>query len=79
MTEAHNDPGAVRAFVSSTFRDMHAERDEMVTVVEPELRERLSWLELHFELVDLRWMVPGATEHVLTETLPRQKDRIRRQ
>ncbi|MBN2560004.1 MAG: DUF4062 domain-containing protein [Phycisphaerae bacterium] len=28
----------IRVFVSSTFRDMHAERDHLVTVVFPELR-----------------------------------------
>jgi len=30
----------VRVFISSTFRDMHAERDCLVRVVFPELRER---------------------------------------
>jgi len=30
----------IRVFISSTFRDMHAERDHLVTVVFPELRER---------------------------------------
>jgi hypothetical protein len=28
----------IRVFISSTFRDMHAERDHLVTVVFPELR-----------------------------------------
>jgi hypothetical protein len=31
----------VRVFTSSTFRDMHAERDYLVKVVFPALRERL--------------------------------------
>jgi hypothetical protein len=48
----------VRLFVSSTFRDMHAERDHLVTTVFPELRERLSRLGLDFYDVDLRWGVP---------------------
>ena len=30
----------VRVFISSTFRDMHAERDHLVRIVFPELRER---------------------------------------
>jgi len=30
----------VRIFISSTFRYMHAERDHLVKVVFPELRER---------------------------------------
>lgn len=48
----------VRVFVSSTFRDMHAERDHLVTVVFPELRERVERLGLAFYDVDLRWGVP---------------------
>jgi WD40 repeat protein len=48
----------IRIFISSTFRDMHAERDELVTVVFPELRERLDALELDLFDVDLRWGVP---------------------
>lgn len=48
----------VRIFISSTFRDMHAERDHLVTVVFPELRERLERLNLEFYDVDLRWGVP---------------------
>jgi len=31
----------VRVFISSTFRDMHVERDQLVRVVFPELRQRL--------------------------------------
>jgi hypothetical protein len=38
----------VRVFISSTFRDMHAERDHLVTVVFPELRERVEQLGLEF-------------------------------
>jgi len=49
----------VRVFISSTFRDMHAERDHLVTVVFPELRERLERLGLDFFDVDLRWGVPA--------------------
>src|ERR1700733_6087185 len=48
----------VRVFISSTFRDMHAERDHLVTVVFPELRERVEKLGLEFFDVDLRWGVP---------------------
>ncbi|KAB2641417.1 MAG: DUF4062 domain-containing protein [Verrucomicrobia bacterium] len=49
----------VRVFISSTFRDMHAERDHLVTVVFPELRERVERLGLEFFDVDLRWGVPS--------------------
>ena len=37
---------------------MHAERDQLVTVVFPELRQRLERLRLDFSDVDLRWGVP---------------------
>ncbi len=49
----------VRIFVSSTFRDMHAERDHLVRFVFPELRERCAKRQLHLVDVDLRW---GVTE-----------------
>jgi hypothetical protein len=48
----------VRVFISSTFRDMHAERDHLVAAVFPELRQRLDRLGLEFYDVDLRWGVP---------------------
>jgi WD40 repeat protein len=48
----------VRIFVSSTFRDMHSERDHLVRVVFPELRERLEALHIRLIDVDLRWGVP---------------------
>ena len=50
---------SVRVFISSNFRDMHAERDHLVTVVFPELRERVEQLGLEFFDVDLRWGVPA--------------------
>ena len=49
----------VRVFISSTFRDMHAERDYLVRVVFPELRERCAKRQLHLVDMDLRW---GVTE-----------------
>jgi len=49
----------IRVFISSTFRDMHAERDHLVKVVFPELRERCEKRRLHLIDVDLRW---GVTE-----------------
>jgi hypothetical protein len=45
--------------MSSTFRDMQAERDHLVTVVFPELHERIEELGLEFFDVDLRWGVPA--------------------
>jgi telomerase protein component 1 len=47
----------VRVFISSTFRDMHAERDHLVKVVFPALRERLEKHRIHLVDIDLRWGV----------------------
>jgi nephrocystin-3 len=47
----------VRVFISSTFRDMQAERDHLVKVVFPALRERLEPYRVHLIDVDLRWGV----------------------
>ncbi|XP_049888722.1 telomerase protein component 1 isoform X1 [Epinephelus moara] len=49
----------VRVFVSSTFRDMHAERDILVRSVFPELRRRAASHCLYLQEVELRW---GVTE-----------------
>ena len=49
----------VRVFLSSTFRDMHEERDYLVKFVFPELRSRCRSRGLEFTEVDLRW---GVTE-----------------
>lgn len=58
-------------FVSSTFRDMHAERDHLHRVVFPALEE---WLRKHrilLEPIDLRWGVEtsGETEAETKEQL----------
>src|SRR5436853_5644983 len=45
----------VRVVISSTFRDMRAERDHLVRFVFPRLREELLKRHLHFVDVDLRW------------------------
>ncbi|XP_031721049.1 telomerase protein component 1 [Anarrhichthys ocellatus] len=49
----------VRVFISSTFRDMHAERDVLVRSVFPELRRRAASHCLYLQEVELRW---GVTE-----------------
>lgn len=51
--------GTVRLFVSSTFRDMHAERDHLNRFVFPELRSRCRRRGVEFVAVDLRWGVTG--------------------
>jgi len=47
----------VRVFISSTFRDMHAERNHLVKVVFPALRERLAPYGIDLYDIDLRWGV----------------------
>ena len=50
---------SVRVFLSSTFRDMHAERDHLIKVTFPALRERLLPHRVELYDIDLRW---GITE-----------------
>lgn len=50
---------SIRVFISSTFRDMHAERDLLVKEVFPELRRICAARMVTFTEVDLRW---GITE-----------------
>lgn len=44
-------------FISSTFKDMQAERDHLRDVVFPELESRLKERKVHLETIDLRWGV----------------------
>ncbi|XP_029437372.1 LOW QUALITY PROTEIN: telomerase protein component 1 [Rhinatrema bivittatum] len=50
---------SVRVFISSTFRDMHGERDLLIRWVFPTLRARAAQHYLSLEEIDLRW---GVTE-----------------
>lgn len=55
-----------RIFISSTFRDMHGERDYLTRYVFPELQERCQKLQVHVHPVDLRWGVTSEdTENAL--------------
>ncbi|MER8565082.1 DUF4062 domain-containing protein [Mesorhizobium sp. M0924] len=47
----------VTVFISSTFRDMHAERDALHQIMLPELREQLATIGVTVEMLDLRWGV----------------------
>jgi tetratricopeptide (TPR) repeat protein len=53
VKEWHTQP----IFVSSTFRDMHAERDHLAHVVFPALEERLRERRIDLVSIDLRWGV----------------------
>ena len=49
----------VKVFISSTFRDMHAERDILTRTVFPMLRAKLSPYLINVHEIDMRW---GITE-----------------
>eukprot|EP01113_Clastostelium_recurvatum_P018405 TRINITY_DN2169_c0_g1_i12.p1 TRINITY_DN2169_c0_g1~~TRINITY_DN2169_c0_g1_i12.p1 ORF type:complete len:2586 (+),score=522.10 TRINITY_DN2169_c0_g1_i12:146-7903(+) len=53
-----------RVFISSTFLDMHGERDLLTRHVIPEVRERCKQRQIHLYEVDLRW---GVTEEESTK------------
>jgi telomerase protein component 1 len=48
----------VSIFISSTFRDMRVERDLLIRLAFPELRERCEKRRLHLVEIDLRWGIP---------------------
>ncbi len=50
----------VRVFISSTFRDFHAERDYLVKFVFPDLRQWCEKWKIHLVDIDLRWGVTAA-------------------
>jgi WD40 repeat protein len=56
--------GKVYVFISSTFNDMHAERDYLVKQVFPQLAEWCERRKLRLVDIDLRW---GVTEQDATE------------
>lgn len=49
------DSRAIRIFISSTFHDMHAERDYLVRHAFPERRARFRTHQIELVEVDLRW------------------------
>src|ERR1035438_3288781 len=70
------DRRLIRVFASSTFRDMIAERDELMTQTWPELRRFCRERQVELVEVDLRW---GIAEEQATrkETLKLCLDEIR--
>ena len=48
----------MRLFISSTFRDMHSEREHLIRVIIPVLRQWCEERKLHLIECDLRWGVP---------------------
>ncbi len=66
----------VKVFISSTFRDTQAERDHLVRVVFPELREFCVRRDVELIGIDLRWGLTEADEalsaciHIIDECAP---------
>jgi hypothetical protein len=74
-----NGERAVRVFVSSTFKDMHDERDMLVRTTFPALAARFRARGIEFLAVDLRWGVT-IDDQAQKMTLPiclREIDRCR--
>jgi len=74
---AQTQPRLIRVFVSSTFRDMQAERDELVKFIFPQLRKLCEQRGVTWGEVDLRW---GITDEQKSEgrVLPICLDEIQR-
>ena len=53
----------LRIFVSSAFRGMEAEREELVRRVFPRIRAYCTELGVIFDEVDLRWGISAAESH----------------
>ena len=56
-------PRLIRVFVSSTFRDMQAERDELVKFIFPQLRRLCEQRGVTWGEVDLRWGITDVLQH----------------
>ncbi|MEI6269711.1 MAG: tetratricopeptide repeat protein [Methylococcaceae bacterium] len=56
-TDQTNANREIRVFISSTFRDMHAERDYLVSHVFPVIRRACRERQVEFTEIDLRWGV----------------------
>ena len=65
----------IRVFISSTFRDMQAERDYLVKFIFPQLRKLCESRGVTWGEVDLRW---GITEEQSQRGEERRKAQILR-
>ena len=57
ITAQHTANREIRVFISSTFRDMHAERDYLISHVFPVIRRACRERQVEFTEIDLRWGV----------------------
>eukprot|EP00039_Didymoeca_costata_P003849 m.70069 g.70069 ORF g.70069 m.70069 type:complete len:904 (-) comp12107_c0_seq1:53-2764(-) len=68
----------VRVFVSSTFLDMHTERETLVRQVFPRLRAWAAPLKIHIVECELRWgLPPGSTMEKILNTCLQEVDRCK--
>lgn len=56
----------VKVFISSTFKDMHGERDQLTRFVFPALQRRCAEIHVHVTPVDLRWGVTATGDDEAT-------------
>ena len=63
----------VRVFISSTFRDMHAERDHLIKVTFPTLREKLLPYRVIFASATIcpRWSKKNTSLPIRSALIPR--------
>jgi hypothetical protein len=72
-----SDSRHIRLFVSSTFRDMYAERDYLLKFTFPQLRKICESRGVVWDEVDLRWGIPDE-ERAEGKVLPLCLEEIRR-
>ena len=75
MTTRHTGKN-IKIFLSSTFRDMDAERDAIMNRVYPAVAQQLAPYNIHVDFIDLRWGVSTSDvdeaereNHVLRECI----------
>ncbi|MDQ6829807.1 MAG: DUF4062 domain-containing protein [Gemmatimonadota bacterium] len=69
MIDHETAPRVMRVFISSTFRDMQADRDELVKHVFPGLRALCESRHVAWSEVDLRWGI-SSEQHAEGKVLP---------
>ncbi|MDD2512453.1 MAG: DUF4062 domain-containing protein, partial [Proteiniphilum sp.] len=57
MKNITSETKTIRIFLSSTFNDMHAERDLIMQSVYPALQRNLADKDITVQFIDLRWGV----------------------
>src|SRR3990167_9686972 len=67
----------VRVFVSSTFLDMHGERDVLVKYVFPEIKAYCKSKRINFFNVDLRWGVTEGEDYTSIDVCLTEVDKCR--